>query len=81
VKRNDHWLVRPSTIRRLWWCFGALLALIVLLQFVAPVKGWLGIDAWPGFGAAFGFLSCVGMVLAAKGLGVLLKRPEKYYDD
>ena len=31
------------------------------------------------FGAVFGFLSCVLMVLFAKALGVLLKRPNDYY--
>jgi hypothetical protein len=51
----------------------------VLLQFVIKVKGYFGVDGWLGFGAAFGFLSCLAMVLVAKGLGVVLKRDEDYY--
>lgn len=78
---NDHWLVRLRTIRRLWIAFSAVLALLVILQFVIKVKGYFGIDGWPGFAALFGFLCCVGMVLMAKGLGKLLKRKENFYDD
>jgi hypothetical protein len=78
---SDHWLVRPSTIRRLWIGGGLALAATVLAQLVIPVKGYFGIDGWFGFAAVFGFLSCVAMVLFAKLLGVLLKRPEDYYGD
>jgi hypothetical protein len=78
---TDHWLVRPRTIRRLWIGFSVVLALTVVLQLVVKVKGYFGIDGWPGFGAVFGFLCCVGMVLVAKGLGRFLKRKENFYDD
>ncbi len=77
--QDTNWLERPETIRRLWWGSGIVLALTVLLQFVIPVKGYFGVDGWPAFGAVFGFLSCLIMVLVAKGLGYLLKRPEDYY--
>lgn len=80
-RENDHWLVRPRTIRWLWTAFSALLALVVILQFAIKVKGYFGIDAWIGFGAAYGFLCCVAMVLVAKGLGRFLKRGENFYDD
>lgn len=76
---NLHWLVRPTTIRRLWWGFSVVLALTVGAQFFIYVKGYFGVDAWFGFGALFGFVSCVAMVLFAKVLGFLLKRNEDYY--
>lgn len=75
-----HWLVRPSTIRKLWIVFSVVLALVVLGQTVIYVKGYFGFDTWFGFGAVYGFVSCLLMVLIAKLLGVLLKRPENYYD-
>jgi hypothetical protein len=78
---NSHWLVRPATIRRLWWGYSIVLALTVAAQFFVYVKGYFGADGWFGFGAAFGFLSCLAMVLFAKALGVFLKRDEDYYDD
>lgn len=78
--QNDHWLVRPATIRLLWWAFAAVLALTVLVQPFIGVKGYFGVDGWFGFGAAYGFLACLAMVLVAKGLGVVLKRPEDHYE-
>lgn len=76
---DDHWLARPATIRKLWWVFSAVLALTVLAQGVWYVKGYFTVDGWFGFGAVYGFLSCLLMVLFAKGLGLLLKRPNDYY--
>ena len=78
-REPDHWLVRPETIRWIWRVSIAVLAITVLLQFVIKIKGYFGVDGWPGFGATFGFLSCLAMVLVAKGLGFVLKRDEDYY--
>jgi len=78
---NLHWLVRPATIRKLWWGFSIVLALTVAAQFIVYVKGYFGVDGWFGFGAAFGFASCLAMVLVAKALGFVLKRNEDYYGD
>lgn len=76
---NSHWLTRPDTIKKLWWGGSALLALTVLAQLVLKVKGYFEVDGWFAFGAVFGFLSCLAMVLLAKGLAYLLKRPEDFY--
>ena len=76
---DEHFLTRPATIRRLWWVFSAVLAATVLAQLLFYVKGYFVVDGWFGFGAVFGFLSCLLMVLFAKALGVLLKRPNDYY--
>ena len=78
---NDHWLVRPATIRKLWIGFIAVLALTVLAQAAVSIKGYFGIDGWFGFAAVFGFASCFAMVVFAKGIGWFLKRDEDYYDD
>lgn len=78
---NDHWLVRPTTIRWLWRGFSFILALTVVAQAVIYVKGYFVVDGWFGFGAVFGFLACLLMVYAAKNLGLVLKRDEKYYDE
>ena len=79
-REPDHWLVRPETIRWIWRISIVVLALTVLLQLVIKVKGYFGVDGWLGFGAAYGFLSCLAMVLVAKGLGFVLKRDEDYYE-
>ncbi len=76
---EDAWLARPSSIRLLWRVFAAILVLSVAAQLLFKVKGYFGVDGWLGFGAAFGFLSCLAMVLFAKGLGFVLKRDDDYY--
>ena len=78
---NDHWLVRPTTIRWIWRISIVVLALTVLAQLVFPVKGYFAVDGWLGFGAVYGFLACVVMVIVAKGLGLFLKRDQHYYDE
>lgn len=80
-RHDDHWLSRPSTIRRLWVVFVVVLALTVVVQLVVPVEGHFGVDGWFGFAALFGFFACVVMILVAKALGLVLKRPDDYYDD
>lgn len=78
-REDDAWLARPSTIRLLWRVFAVVLAVSVAAQLFFKVKGYFGADGWLGFGAVFGFLSCVAMVLFAKVLGWGLKRDEDYY--
>ncbi|MGD9388246.1 MAG: hypothetical protein PVI87_08465 [Gammaproteobacteria bacterium] len=79
--KHDHWLARPGTVRWLWRIFGLVLGLAVAAQLFIGVHGHFGVDGWFGFNAAFGFLACVAMVLFAKVLGWLVKRPEHYYRD
>ncbi|MBB4266187.1 hypothetical protein [Roseospira visakhapatnamensis] len=74
------WIVRPEGIRGLWWIFGAILTACVLAELLVHLHPHFGVDGWFGFHAWFGFLSCVAMVLVAKGLGLLLKRKDTYYD-
>ncbi|MCF8476241.1 MAG: hypothetical protein K9G60_04375 [Pseudolabrys sp.] len=79
-KSDNHWLVRPGTIRILWIVFIAVLAVTVLLDLVIEHHPIFGLDGTFGFGAWFGFFSCVAMIVGAKALGVFLKRPDTYYD-
>jgi hypothetical protein len=78
---DDHWLARPGTIRRLWSAFIAILAALVLADLLVDHHALFGLDGTFGFAAWYGFASCIALVLGAKGLGTLLKRPDTYYDD
>jgi len=80
-KSADHWLARDATIRMLWRTSIAVLALLVALDLVVEHHPHFGLDGTFGFGAWFGFLSCVVLVVFAKGLGAFLKRPDTYYDN
>jgi hypothetical protein len=76
---NDHWLVRPDTIRKLWIGFIVVLALTVLADAFVSHDAHFGIDGSFGFAAWYGLLSCVGLILIAKVIGLFLKRPDDYY--
>ncbi|MBX9592417.1 MAG: hypothetical protein K2X43_24280 [Hyphomonadaceae bacterium] len=78
--KNDHWLARPATIRLLWVVFVAVLAALVALDLVVTHHPHFSLEGSFGFGAWFGFLSCVVLIVFAKALGALLKRPDTYYD-
>lgn len=80
-EKELHWLVRPTTIRRLWIGFYIVLALTLIAQFFVPVHSYFGVDGVFGFYAAYGFFTCIFMVVFAKLLGLLLKRPDNFYDD
>jgi hypothetical protein len=77
---SDHWLTRPETIRRLWIVFIVVLTATVLADLAVEHHPMFGIDGTFGFGAWYGFASCVALIVFAKALGVVLKRPDSYYD-
>jgi hypothetical protein len=77
---SDHWLTRPATIRRLGVVFILALVVLVALDLVVAHHPRFGVDGTFGFGAWFGFVSCVALVVLAKALGAFLKRPGTYYD-
>lgn len=77
---NQHWLLRKENIHKLWIVFIAVLVLTVVAGFFVHQHESFGIEDSVGFFAWYGFITCVGMVVFAKLLGVFLKRPEDYYD-
>ncbi|KPK09155.1 MAG: hypothetical protein AMJ64_01340 [Betaproteobacteria bacterium SG8_39] len=78
---DDHWLARASTIRLLWRVFIVVLAVTVLAEFAVDLHPHFAIEGVFGFGAWYGFLACAALIVAAKALGVLLKRPDRYYQE
>ena len=80
-ERDKHWLVRRRTIRILWMVSSVVLAITVLFDLVVAQYVVFGAEGIFGFAAWYGFLTCVAMILAAKGLGFFLKRSDRYYDD
>lgn len=78
---QDHWLTRETTIKRLWIGFAIVLAATVLVDLAIEHHPHFGLDGTFGFGAWFGFASCVALIVFAKLLGAVLKRPDTHYDD
>jgi ribulose 1,5-bisphosphate carboxylase large subunit-like protein len=76
---RPHWLDQPRNVRLLWRGFLAVLALAVAAELVVALHPHFAIEALFGFHALYGFLACAVMIVAAKLLGLLLKRPDTYY--
>ena len=77
---RTHWLDQPRNLKRLWRAFLAALAVTVLAEFAIDLHPHFQADAVFGFHAAYGLFACGAMILAAKALGLLLKRPDHYYE-
>lgn len=78
---NTPLLLRPQVVNRIVYALYAICAGTVLLDLVIHRHETLGFAESFGFYGWFGFVACVGLVLAAKGLRRLIKRPEDYYGD
>ena len=70
---------RPRNVRRLLRCFYAALVLLLVVDPFVHKHAAFPWEAAPGFFAAYGFISCVGLIFIAKGLRRLIRRPEDYY--
>jgi hypothetical protein len=81
VNDRKHWLDEPRHVRLLWRLFLVLLAVTVLAELAVAPHPHFEVDGVFAFHAAYGFLACLVMILVAKGLGALLKRPDDYYRD
>ncbi len=77
--KHEHWLDDPDNIRKLWRGFLVLLALTVVAGLVVDLHPHFAIEGWPGFNAAYGFITCLLMIVGAKALGIFLKRGDSYY--
>ena len=72
---------RPATRKLLWKLLWGACGLSVLLELFVHRHPHFEADAFFGFYAILGFVSCTAMILLAKALGVFLKVDEDYYDE
>ncbi|MBM4182150.1 MAG: hypothetical protein FJ209_11435 [Betaproteobacteria bacterium] len=77
--KYEHWLDNPLNVKKLWRGFIAVLALTVIAGFFTDLHPHFEIEGWYGFYAVYGFITCLLMILGAKALGLLLKRPDTQY--
>lgn len=77
---DPRWLDRPGAVNKIIWALCIASALTVLADLFYEKHGHWHFQDFMGFDAAYGFVACVGLVIAAKGLRVLLMRDEDYYD-
>lgn len=78
---DKSWLDEPRNVKRLWRGFIGVLALTVAAELVVALHPHFAIESIFAFHAWFGFLACVAMIVGAKALALLLKRPDTHYDE
>jgi membrane protease YdiL (CAAX protease family) len=61
--------------------FIVILALTVLAGFLVQTHSHFEAERFFGIYALYGFLVCAALILVAKAIGLILKRPDTYYDD
>jgi hypothetical protein len=75
------WIDEPRNVNRIVYALYAVCAGLFLIDPLIHKHGPFAIEHVWGFYALYGFIGCVGLVLAAKLLRIVLMRPENYYDE
>lgn len=78
---KKYWLDNPKNVDKVYWSVIVVSILLFLGDAFYHKHPEFGIETLFGFYGLYGFVACVGLVLAAKGLRILLMRDEDYYDD
>ena len=77
---KPRWLDKPGSVNKIVWALVASCVLVTLADLFYHKHGHYGFEKVIGFHGAYGFIGCVLLVVAAKGLRKLVMRDEDYYD-
>ncbi|KPU83986.1 hypothetical protein JI58_06405 [Marinosulfonomonas sp. PRT-SC04] len=75
------WVDRPGSANKIFWALAVICGLLFLVDFTYEKHGYFDVESLPGFFGVYGFVMFTGLILAAKGLRVLIKRREGFYGD
>lgn len=75
------WIDEPRNVDRIVYVLYAVCAALLLIDPLIHKHGPFAIEHVWGFYAIYGFVGCVGLVLAAKLMRIFVMRPEDYYDE
>lgn len=77
---RKYWLDNPGNVRKIIIALFVVCAGLFLADAFYHKHPHFEAEEWFGFYAIYGFVMCVGLVLAAKLMRVFLMRDEEYYD-
>ena len=73
------WVEKKRNVDRIVYTLYSLCAGLFVADFLYEKHVSLQIEEFPGFYALYGFVMCAMLVICAKAMRVVLKRPEDYY--
>lgn len=65
----------------MWKTFIAVLAVSVVAELFIEKHPHFDVERFFASYALYGFLACAALIVIAKAIGAVLKRPDDYYDD
>lgn len=71
----------PKSANVIFWALAGLCVVLFLLDFTYEKHGHFEVEHIPGFYGIYGFVMFTGLILVAKALRVLIRRPEDFYAD
>lgn len=77
--RSLLFLEKKENVDRVVYGLYILCAGLFVADFIYYKHVYLGIEEFPGFYALYGFVMCAMLVICAKAMRLVLKRPESYY--
>ena len=78
---RKYWLDDGQNITKVVWGLVILCGILFVADAFYDKHPHFIAETYFGFFGIFGFVVCVGLVLTAKVMRILLKRGEDYYDD
>ena len=75
------WFTKTKHANKIFLGLALLCFVLFLADFTYNKHGHFHIEEIPGFYGAYGFFMFTALILVAKALRLLIKRPENYYGD
>ena len=75
------WFTKTKHANKIFLGLALLCFVLFLSDFTYNKHGHFHIEEIPGFYGAYGFFMFTALILVAKALRLLIKRPENYYGD
>ena len=80
MERKTGWFDKPGNFKLFLRLFFLSLGVLLIVDFFIPKHAAFPWEETPCFFAAYGYVSCVLLVLVARVLRLFIKREEDYYD-
>ena len=79
-KEKRYWLDDMKNVNKVYWSVIIVCGLLFIADALYHKHPYFSLETWFGFYGLYGFIACVGLVLAAKEMRRMLLRGEKYYE-